>query len=205
MQQYCVAISIGRHWFSRNFAIASKIQVDYCVLFAGYWSYTLSGPEDKMHLKNGFPCTLAGKEQPRLPMLRFHVGSQAAHMLLDTPNFRVMLDADCINKLNDFLQQLGNRPSPERTYALLGQSYLSQVVSCQAGDVAIAFSRDFDGSENFIDIMGRYHQKLVPLVDAFDGFHDLEEDDDGDEDEENYRLSLDRASSDDEIDEPDGR
>ena len=52
--------------------------------------------------------------------------------------------------------------------------------------------------------MGRYHQKVVPLVDAFEGFHDLE-DDDGDEDEEDYRLSWDRESSDDEVDEPDGR
>ena len=73
------------------------------------------------------------------------------------------------------------------------------------GDVAIACSNDFiDGGESIVDIMGRYHQKLVPLVDAFEGFHDLE-DDDGDEDEEDYRLSWDRASSDDEVDEPDGR
>ena len=36
--------------------------------------------------------------------------------------------------------------------------------------------------------MGRYHEKLVPLVRAFEGFRDLE-DDDGDEDEEDYRLS----------------
>ena len=51
-----------------------------------------------------------------------------------------------------------------------------------------------------VDIMGRYHQKLEPLVDAFGGFHDLEDDD-----EEDYRLSWDRASSDNEVDEPDGR
>ena len=160
-----------------------------------------------MHLGGGFPCTLAGKEQPRLPMLRFHVGSDAARQLLDTQNLRSMLDDNCIRRLNDFLQQMGDRRhSPERTYALLGQSYLSEVMYCQKGDVAITFSNDFidDGSESIVDIMGLYHQKLVPLVGAFEGFLDLE-DDDGDEDEEDYRLSWVRACSDDEVDEPDGR
>ena len=158
-----------------------------------------------MHLGSGFPCTLAGKEQPRLPMLRLHVGSDAARQLLNTWNLRSMLDENYIHKLNDFLQQIGDRHSPERTYALLGQSYLSEVMYCQKGDVAITFSDDFiDESESIVDIMGRYHQKLEPLVDAFKGFHDLE-DDDGDEDEEDYRLSWDRMSSDDEVDEPDCR
>lgn len=51
---------------------------------------------------------------------------------------------------------------------------------CQKGDVAITLSDDFvDGSESIVGIMGRYHQKLVSLVDAFEGFHDLEEDVDG--------------------------
>jgi hypothetical protein len=72
-------------------------------------------------------------------------------------------------------------------------------------DVAIAHSKDFDGKDNITEIMGRYHQKLEPLVNAFESFHDLE-DNDGDEDEEDYRLSWDElARSDDEIDEPDCR
>ncbi len=41
------------------------------------------------------------------------------------------------------------------------------------------------------------------MVQNFEGFQDLE-DDDGDEDEEHFRLSWD-VSSDDEIDEPDDR
>jgi hypothetical protein len=49
--------------------------------------------------------------------------------------------------------------------------------------------------------MGRYKQEALPLVNAFEGFHDLE-DDDGDEDEEEYRLSWDISSSDDDVDEP---
>jgi hypothetical protein len=52
-------------------------------------------------------------------------------------------------------------------------------------DVAIALSKDFDGHDNITEIMGRYHQKLEPLVNAFIGFHDLE-DDDGDEDDEAF-------------------
>lgn len=95
--------------------------------------------------------------------------------------------------------------APERTYALLGQSYLSQVMYCQIDDVAVALAKEHCGRENIIHIMGRYHQKLVPLVEAFEGFHDLE-DGDGDEDEEEYlyRLSWD-INSEDEIDEPDDR
>jgi hypothetical protein len=157
----------------------------------------------KKHFGN-FPCTLAGKEQPPFTMLRFHLGSQAANQLLNTPELRQMLDGRCVEKLNDFLGQLRNRVALERTYALLGQSYLSHVMYCQMDDVAIALSTNFQGTENIVHIMGRYKQKLLPLVDAFEGFHDLE-DDDGDEDEEEYRLSWDISNSDDDVDEPDGR
>ena len=158
-----------------------------------------------MRLGGRFPCTLAGKEQPSLPFLRIHVGSAAARQLLSNQNVRRLLDGGCINKLNDFLGQLGDRQSPERTYALLGQSYLSQVMYCQKGDISVMFSGNFvDHSESIVGIMGQYHRKLEPLVEAFEGFHDLE-DNDGDEDEEDYHLSWGRNSSDEEIDELDGR
>jgi hypothetical protein len=76
---------------------------------------------------------------------------------------------------------------------------------CQINDVALALSEDFDGTENIIHILGRYIQKIVPLVEAFEGFHDLE-DNDGDEDEEEYRLSWDLAGSpDDDIEDLDDR
>jgi hypothetical protein len=39
-----------------------------------------------------------------------------------------------------------NRVALERTYALLGQSYLSHVMYCQLDDVAIALSTDFQGT-----------------------------------------------------------
>jgi hypothetical protein len=159
-----------------------------------------------MHIGGGFACTLADKQQPmHLMMLRFHLGTQASNLLLSTPDLRRMLDTNCVGKLNDFLRQLGNRSAPERTYALLGQSYLSRVMYCQINDVALALSEDFDGTENIIHILGRYIQKIVPLVEAFEGFHDLE-DNDGDEDEEEYRLSWDLAGSpDDDIEDLDDR
>ena len=142
----------------------------------------------KLRLGGEFPLTLANKEQPPLAILRFHIGSQAANMLLNTHHYRAMLDANSVTKLNDFRGALGDRTSPERTYALLGQSNFSRVMYCQLGDVAIALSRDFDGCQNILDIMAQYERKMAPLVAAFDRFHDLE-DDDGDGNEEEYRLS----------------
>lgn len=156
-----------------------------------------------MRLGGEFPLTLAGKAQPPIQFLRFHVGSQAVNQLLNNQGFRTMLDDRSINKLNDFRSALGARVSPERTYALLGQSYFSRVMYCQFGDVALAFSREFDGRDNVVEIMANYERKLEPLVEAFEGFHDLE-DDDGDEDEEDYRLSWGNSSVED-VDEPDPR
>lgn len=72
------------------------------------------------------------------------------------------------------------------------------------GDVGIALLANFEGTENIVHIMDRYKQKLLPLADAFEGFHDLE-DDDGNEDEEECRLSWEISSSDNDVDEPDGR
>lgn len=73
-------------------------------------------------------------------MLRFHLGSQAVNQLLNTPDLRQMLDGRCVEKLNDLIGQLGSRVATERTYALLGQSYLSHVMYCQMDDVAITLS-----------------------------------------------------------------
>jgi hypothetical protein len=36
--------------------------------------------------------------------------------------------------------------------------------------VAIALSNHFDGSENIVEIMARYHRKLEPLVMVFECF-----------------------------------
>jgi len=151
-----------------------------------------------------FACVLAGKVQPNLNMLRIHLGSRAANRLMNTQEYRSKLDEASINKLRDFLSEIGeHRASPERTYALLGQSYFSRVTYVQTGDVAIAFSKEYDGTDNMLRVIARYAAKLEPLVEAFEGFHDLE-DDDGDEDEEEYRLSWD-INSEDDVDELDDR
>eukprot|EP00977_Amphora_coffeiformis_P002355 scaffold443_cov177-Amphora_coffeaeformis.AAC.2 len=147
-----------------------------------------------------FACVLAGKVQPNLNMLRIHVGSQAANCLLNTLEYRSKLDETSVNKLRDFLSEIGeNRTVPERTYALLGRSYMSHVTYVQTGDVAVAFAQEYDGTDNLRRVMARYTSKLEPLVEAFEGFHDLE-DGDGDEDEEEYHLSWD-VSSEDNVDE----
>jgi hypothetical protein len=155
----------------------------------------------------GFRCTLADKEQPReLNLLRIHLGRQACERIL-AEYTTTMLDQACIEQLTEFLRQiqLGGHTAPERSYALLGQSYLTHVFYCQKGDVALALSNDYTGTsnENILIIMGLHEQKLAPMVQNFEEFQDLE-DDDGDEDEEDFRLSWD-VSSDDEIDEPDDR
>ena len=80
---------------------------------------------------------------------------------------------------------------------------MSHVTYIQTGDVAVSFSQDYDGTDNILRVMARYTAKLEPLIEAFEGFHDLE-DDDGDEDEEEYRLSWD-INSEDDVDELDDR
>ena len=78
--------------------------------------------EISTHLGSGFrPCTLAGKEQPRLPLLRFLLGSDAARQLLDRQRYlRNMLDENCIRRLNDFLQQIGGPSLPGAHLCLAG-------------------------------------------------------------------------------------
>jgi hypothetical protein len=132
------------------------------------------------------------------------LGSRAIDQLLNTQVLRALLDEDCVAKLEGFVTGMGERELHERTYALLGQAYFSNVMYCQMDDVALAVSKDIGETENIIAIMRAYHQKLVRLVSTFESWSDLE-DHDSDADEEEYRLSWDQASSDNEIEEPDDR
>ena len=79
---------------------------------------------------------------------------------------------------------------------------LTFLVSCTAnwGTLLWRFPERMTDATSVIEIMANYERKLEPLVEAFEGFRDLE----GDEDEEEYRLSWD-PSSDDDVDEPDPR
>jgi hypothetical protein len=161
-----------------------------------------------MHLGLEFSCSPGGKEQPRLNFLRFHMGSQGINHILETPQLVALLDPGCVATLIATRNQLAGT-APERTYALLGQLYLHKVLYAQSGDLGIALSKNYNVQDvNILTIMSKYERKLEPLVSAFGGFEDLE-DDDGDDDlagdDEDYRCSWDKGSSDDEIDEPDDR
>jgi hypothetical protein len=132
----------------------------------------------------GFNLTLANKTQPSLDVLVFILGSKACKMLLQD-DYKVMLKSSCITILKSYLGQIGDSEVPERTFAVLGLSYLSQVFFCQCGNIALALSANYDGNKNIVAIIGNYSKKLVPLVEAFEGFHDLKYAD-GDEYEEIY-------------------
>ena len=69
-------------------------------------------------------------------------------VILSDLSKRRMLDENCATKLNGFITQLGDPSAPKRTYALLGQSYFTQVMCCQMDDVVTVLSKDFDGNDN---------------------------------------------------------
>jgi hypothetical protein len=89
-----------------------------------------------MHLGLEFSCSLGGKEQPRLKFLRFHMGSKGINHILETPQLVALLDPGCVATLIATRNQLAGT-APERTYALLGQSYLQKVIYAQSGDLGI--------------------------------------------------------------------
>lgn len=153
----------------------------------------------KKRIDDGFSCTLAAKEQPLLNVLRFYLGSEACHRLLNDANCRSMLDQGCLDKLNDFLRQIHGKVRPERTCAVLGQTYWTRGLYCQKDDVALVFSNRFDGNDNIVRVMERYRQKLVLMVEAFEGFHDLPDhdvDDDVDDKDNVYYLADDDETDD---------
>lgn len=154
----------------------------------------------------GFPCVLVGKEQPRVEYLRFHLGAKAAKSILDDGEMRDMLDIDALGVLDKFMEQLkalGPDAAPERTRALLGQLYLEHVVYCQAGPIGLMLKSPFEG--NLRHFFGVYRSIVKPKVKAFEGFHDLEDDDhDAEADEEDRPVPWDDFDDrDEDIDEND--
>jgi hypothetical protein len=69
----------------------------------------------------------------QLTRLRFHLGSVSARSL----SSHAKLSENGRETLANFLLQMGQRVSPERQHALLGQTYLKEVLSLQLGDVFI--------------------------------------------------------------------
>lgn len=155
---------------------------------------------------SGFPCVLAGNEQPRVAYLRFHLGSEAAQHILNDEEMKGMLQPQHLETLFAFTAQLtvlGADVAPERKHVLLGQLYLEHVLYCQAGPIALMMKTPFEG--NLRHYFGVYRSIVKPKVEDFDGFHDLEDDDhDAETDEEEHPVAWDDDDdNDDEIDEYD--
>ncbi|KAG7337245.1 hypothetical protein IV203_036312 [Nitzschia inconspicua] len=134
----------------------------------------------------GFPCTLVGKEQPRLQYLRFHLGVRAAKTILNDNDMTDMVDSSGITAMQNFVRQvevLAPGSARERKHALLGQLYLEHVVYCQAGPIGLMLKPPFEG--NLRHYFGVYRNVVKPKIANFEGFHDLEDDDhDAEADEE---------------------
>lgn len=148
----------------------------------------------KSKIGQEFDLKLAGKDQPiRLPFLRFHLGKQAAGLLLDS--FGGMLQQKCKEDLRSFVRGLGDDADvPERRHVLLGLSYIRKVCSVQTADIVLFL----DGNRWHLlaaGLPGIFAQKSTEareLAEAFEGFDDLEDEDhDGDADEEDVRRSWD--------------
>ena len=128
--------------------------------------------------------------------LRFHLGSSAADALKD---HQKLLPAHK-EALREFLTQLDGRHSKERKHVLLGQHYLDQVCCIQNGPVMFMIQKD---STESIDI--RQVSKLCdlfasPLVESFEEFDDLEDEDHDGDDNEDRHLSWDPSDYIDETD-----
>jgi hypothetical protein len=129
-----------------------------------------------------------------LPSLRFHLGSESAASLLQHPK---LIDIHK-NSLQAFLDSLGTSVSSERQHVLLGQFHLDQVCCIQNGPVMIMLPKNHNLPVKIGDLCDSCAAFADPFVVAYDGFHDLEDEDHDGDDQEDRRLSWD---SDDYIDE----
>jgi hypothetical protein len=145
----------------------------------------------KSKMSQGFSIVLNGQLQPvSLPFLRFHLGSSAATELEQVD----WLDQNCKNELHSFIQSLNGLEAMERQHVLVGQSYISQMFSAQLGDIMIFMNKDtwLNYAANLPDLIATFHDIARPMVERYDGFHDLEDEDhDAGGDEEDVRLSWD--------------
>ena len=107
--------------------------------------------------------------------LRFHIGSEAARWLFNNPGG---LDDHNIGKLRQFLRAMGSNNADGRTVALIGQMLpaLGRLCAAQVGGVMFLMeARD----ESFNPLL-LHHECLHAtnvLVESYDGFDDLFDDD----------------------------
>ena len=195
----------------------SVLKEKYLDKLSFYWEIAKSKGTGAVHspvlkikalmINAGFPCTLVGKEQPRLQYLRFHLGIQAAKTILNDDDLKDMMSNSDINVLENFASQvaiLSPGSAPERKHALLGQLYLEHVVYCQAGPIGLMLKSPFEG--NLRHYFGVYRTFVKPKVERFEGFHDLEDDDhdaEADEEERPVPWDDDLEDTDEEIEDYD--
>ena len=152
-------------------------------------------------LDAGFPCVLASDEQPRIQYLRFHLGAKSTMYVLEDEDMKGMLEPSHRAILTAFLSQLtvlGPKAAPERKHVVLGQFYLEHVIYCQAGPIALMMKSPFGG--NLCHYFGVYRSIVKPKIEAFEGFHELKDDDhDTETDEEDRPVTWDDDDRDDDI------
>lgn len=139
---------------------------------------------------------LAFARPVQLKYLRFHLGSTAVNALKDHPK---LIPAHQ-QALQELLTRLGGRTSKERKYALIGQYYLDQVCTIQHGTVMFMVDKDNRDPINISEVAAQCDLFATPLVDSFEGFNDLEDEDHDGDDDEDRRLSWEPADYIDETD-----
>ena len=111
--------------------------------------------------------------------MRFHLGTESAALLQNSPKLSTSNKA----KLTSFLTRMGATVSLERSHVLLGQHYLQTVTSIQRGYLFLMC--DYDLPFPTMDEIDAVEALVEPLLDEFEEFDDLEDEDhDVDDDEE---------------------
>ena len=127
--------------------------------------------------------------------LRFHVDKGAAKFLLALEG--TDLDSHDRTHLQSFLNILGKNEGVHRRHVLLGQLFLKDKLCIQSDPVFLIAEKNFDGGA-IQATLAQVQRIVAPMLENFEEFHDLEDDDhDGDDNEEKRR-----SWGDDDIDEP---
>ena len=123
--------------------------------------------------------------------MRFHLGTQSATTL----STHGKLSSGNRAKLAEFLDAMGGIVSDERRHVLLGQQLLQTVVSIQRGPLYLMCN--FDLPFPTLQEVAAVEQLVEPLLEEFEEFDDLEDEDhDIDDDEECSFEAIDEEHND---------
>ena len=132
-------------------------------------------------------CENLLSETLEFPFLRFHLCSEDAQHLHDTPQFRKRLPSGGTEKLEKFLES--KQVIPRRTHALIGQIMLQNYYSVQCDWVYFGVAKG-DGRFAADQMVELNNRMLMWDVDELpENFDDLEDDDHDGDDEEMRELS----------------